>query len=211
LKETLAASILLLAGYTGEETLLDPMCGSGTLAIEAAYIALNKAPLIHRGKDDFALEHLAGFDRNLWRRVSDQLRAAKKNELPSPLYASDLRAEYVELARASALRARVEKYIQFSVKPFQQWEPPTPTGLLVANLPYGERMGAGAIQTLYREIGEVIQQRFAKWRIALLAPTSAPTHLLALKTERVVPLMNGAIPVTLLLANPSLELGKVTS
>ena len=85
LKETLAASILLLAGYTGEQPILDPMCGSGTIAIEAAYIALNKAPLIHRGKDDFALEHLAGFDRALWRRVSDQLRNAKKTALPAPI------------------------------------------------------------------------------------------------------------------------------
>ncbi|MFO1518982.1 MAG: hypothetical protein U1F57_04865 [bacterium] len=203
LKETLAASILLLAGYTGDEPLLDPLCGSGTIPIEAAYIALQKAPLIHRGKDDFALEHLGGFDRNLWRRVSDQLRAAKKNELPAPIFASDIRADYVEVARACALRARVEKYLQFSVKPFQQWEPPAPRGLLVANLPYGERIGAGVIQTLYREIGKTIQQRFANWRIALLAPQHSPIDLLGLKAAEAIPLMNGAIPVKLLLVSPS--------
>jgi putative N6-adenine-specific DNA methylase len=202
LKETLAASILLLAGYTGEESLLDPMCGSGTIVIEAAYIALNKAPLIHRGKDDFALEHLAGFDRTLWRRVSDQLRAAKKSELRAPIYASDINAKYVELARASALRARVEKYLEFSVKPFQQWEPPTPTGLLVANLPYGERIGAGVINALYREVGTLIQQRFSNWRIALLVPNNAPIHQLALKTDQEIELMNGALPVKLLLTVP---------
>ncbi len=200
LKETLAASILLLAGYTGQEPLLDPMCGSGTIAIEAAYIALNKAPLIHRGKDDFALEHLAGFDRTLWRRVSDQLRAAKKDALPEPIYASDIRAEYVEVARASALRARVEKHIDFSAKPFQEWVPPKPSGLLVANLPYGERIGAGAINALYREIGSVIKQRFSNWRIALLTPSDAPIHLLTLKKRREISLMNGALPVKLLLA-----------
>lgn len=203
LKETLAASILMLAGYTGQEPLLDPMCGSGTIAIEAAYIALNKAPLIHRGKDDFALEHLAGFDRNLWRRVSDQLRSAKGNALPAPIYASDIRAEYVDVARASALRARVEKYLEFSVKPFQEWVPPTPSGLLVANLPYGERIRTGVLDTLYREIGGVIQQRFANWRIALLVPTDAPFHLLTLKTRKEIAeieLMNGALPVKLLLA-----------
>lgn len=201
LKETLAASILLLAGYTGQEPLLDPMCGSGTIAIEAAYIALHKAPLIHRGKDDFALEHLAGFDRTLWRRVSDQLRAAKKNVLPAPIYASDIRAEYVDVARASALRARVEKYLEFAVKPFQEWAPPAPSGLLVANLPYGERIGAGVINTLYREIGQVIQSRFSNWRIALLVPADAPIHLLTLKAHQEVPLMNGALPVKLLLTS----------
>ena len=201
LKETLAASILLLAGYTGEQPILDPMCGSGTIAIEAAYIALNKAPLIHRGKDDFALEHLAGFDRALWRRVSDQLRNAKKTALPAPIYASDIRAEYVEMARASALRARVEKHLVFSVKAFQDWVPPEPSGLLIANLPYGERIGAGVINALYRDIGSLIKQRFSNWRIALLVPNDAPIHLLTLKTHKEIALMNGALPVKLLLAN----------
>ena len=201
LKETLAASILLLAGYTGEQPILDPMCGSGTIAIEAAYIALNKAPLIHRGKDDFALEHLAGFDRALWRRVSDQLRNAKKTALPAPIYASDIRAEYVEMARASALRARVEKHLVFSVKAFQDWVPPEPSGLLIANLPYGERIGAGVINALYRDIGSLIKQRFSNWSIALLVPNDAPIHLLTLKTHKEIALMNGTLPVKLLLAN----------
>lgn len=200
LKETLAASILLLAGYTGQEPLLDPMCGSGTIVIEAAYIALNKAPLIHRGKDDFALEHLAGFDRALWRRVSDQLRAAKKSALPAPIYASDISGKYVEVARASALRARVEKYIEFNTRPFQDWSPPVPSGLLVANLPYGERIGAGVIAALYRDVGRVIQERFSGWRIALLVPAEAPIHLLGLKSPREIALLNGALPVKLLLS-----------
>jgi putative N6-adenine-specific DNA methylase len=199
LKETLAASMLLMAHYTGQEPLLDPMCGSGTLAIEAAYIALNKAPLIHRGKDDFALEHLAGFDRPLWRHVSDQLRAAKKSALPAPIYASDIRAEYVEVARASAQRARVAQHVEFAVRPFQDWQPPAPGGLLIANLPYGERIGAGAVHALYREVGTVIKQRFATWRVALLVPREAPSHLLSLRTREEVALMNGALHVKLLL------------
>ncbi|HSA60555.1 MAG TPA: hypothetical protein VLJ37_12820 [bacterium] len=199
LKETLAASILMLAGYTGQEALLDPMCGSGTIVIEAAYIALGKAPLIHRGKDDFALEHLAGFDRNLWRRVSDRLRVAKRDALPAPIYASDIEPKYVDVARASALRARVEKYLTFSVKPIQEWSPPEPTGLLIANLPYGERLGAGVLKALYQDVGRVLKERFADWRIALLVPRDAPIHLLGLKTRQEILLMNGALPVRLLL------------
>jgi len=200
LKETLAASILLSAGYNGSEPLLDPMCGSGTIVIEAAYIALHKAPLIHRGKDDFSLEHLAGFDRPLWRKVSDQLRAAKLSELPAPIFASDIQPKYVELARASALRARVEKYIRFAVLPFQECEPPASSGLLIANLPYGERIGAGGIEKLYRDAGKVISERFPKWRIALLVPEDAPVHLLGLKSPKTVSLLNGSLPVKLLLA-----------
>jgi len=199
LKETLAASILMLAGYTGNEPLLDPMCGSGTIPIEAAYIALNKAPLIHRGKDDFALEHLAGFDRNLWRRVSDQLRAQKKSELPCPIFASDISSKFVEVARASALKARVEKYINFSTKAFGELIPPAQTGLLIANLPYGERIGSGMIDELYQEVGHVIKQRFSNWRVALLVPSEAPIHLLALKPTKEFSLLNGFLPVKLLI------------
>jgi len=127
-------------------------------------------------------------------------RAEKRCTLPAPIYASDIRPEFVEVARASALRARVEKFLELSTKPFQEWRPPSASGLLVANLPYGERIGAGAINTLYREVGEVIKQRFSGWRIALLVPVGAPQHLLALKTQKEVSLMNGALPVTLLIA-----------
>jgi 23S rRNA G2445 N2-methylase RlmL len=197
LKETLAASILMLAGYTGDEILLDPMCGSGTLVIEAAYIALHKAPLIHRGKDDFALEHLAGFDRPLWRRVSDQLRAARKDALRQPIYASDLEAKYVEVARASALRARVERYLEFSVKPFQQWTAPAPAGLVVANLPYGERIG-GSVEALYRAVSRTLKERFSGWRAALLVPAAAPSSLFGMRLEKEIAMMNGALPVKLL-------------
>lgn len=201
LKETLAATILMLAGYTGDETLLDPMCGSGTIPIEAAYIALNKAPLIHRGKDDFSLEHLAGFDRILWRRVSDQLRANKKSDLPAPIFASDIRADFIDIARKCSLRARVEKYLNFSVTPFQNLTPPTQTGLLVANLPYGERIGRGGIHDLYRSVGQVIAERFSRWRIALLVPAEAPIQLLKLKVTREYALSNGMLPVKLLVVH----------
>lgn len=201
LKETLAATILLMAGYNGNEVLLDPMCGSGTNIIEAAYIALDKAPLIHRGKDDFALEHLAGFDRPLWRKVSDQLRAQKRNETAYPLFASDINANFVEVARSSALRARVEKYIQFKTGSFQELEPPAQSGLVIMNLPYGERIGVGIIQKLYKEVGDTLRKKYTGWRIAVLVPTQAPIHLLQLKPSRSFDLFNGAIPVKLLVVD----------
>lgn len=197
LKETLAAAILLLAGYDGKEPLYDPMCGSGTLVIEAAYLALGKAPLIHRGKGDFALEHLAGFDRALWRRVQDEARAAKRPEPPAPLFASDQRAEYVEVARQGALRARVERHITFSVARIQDATPPADRGLLIANLPYGERIGAG--EALYADVGRVIRTRFPSWRFALLVPEEAPRGALRLHVAREVALKNGALPVRLLM------------
>ncbi len=199
LKETLAAAILLLADYDGTEPLLDPMCGSGTLAIEAAYVALGKAPLIHRGKDDFGFEHQAGFDRTLWRRVCDQARATKRAAPLAPVFAADLRPDFVELARKSALRARVEKHISFSCSAFQALVPPAPTGLLVANLPYGERIGRGEVTNLYRDVGQTLRERFANWRVALLVPAQAPRETLGLRLRQEVTLQNGALEVRLLL------------
>src|SRR5207244_2057543 len=80
IKETLAASILMLAGYDGSQTLVDPMCGSGTIAIEAAMIALRKAPQIHRKKGQFAFEWLKDFDRELWRETQDRVRLERLEE-----------------------------------------------------------------------------------------------------------------------------------
>jgi putative N6-adenine-specific DNA methylase len=197
LKETLAASLLLLAGYDGKEPLLDPMCGSGTIAIEAAYIALNKAPLIHRGKDDFGFEHQGGFDRALWRRVSDQARAAKLAAPPAPIFVSDIRQEFVDLARQTALRARVEKHMTFSTSSLQNLSPPAPNGLLIANLPYGERISASS--GLYRDVGHILRERFSAWRAALLLPAAAPREALGMRPQRQIELMNGALEVRLLL------------
>jgi len=199
LKETLAAAVLLLAGYDGSEPLLDAMCGSGTLAIEAAYIALGKAPLIHRSKDGFGFEHHAGFDRALWRAVAQEARGAKRAAPLAPLFASDIRAGFVDLARKTALRARVERHITFSAVPIQELVPPAPSGLLVANLPYGERIGKGELQGLYREVGRVLRERFSGWRAALLVPGDAPRDALGLTPRREIPLMNGALEVRLLL------------
>ncbi len=199
LKETLASTILMMAGYDGNETLLDPMCGSGTVAIEAAYIALNKAPLIHRGKDDFALEHLANFDRLLWRKTADRLRGQKKQELEHPIFAFDINENFVEVAKKGALRARVEKYMNFGVSSFLELDPPAESGLLITNLPYGERIGKEYLNSLYTGVGKLLKTKYANWRIALLVPVKAPIHLLDIKAKKTYHFKNGALPVKLLI------------
>lgn len=199
LKETLAAAILLLAGYDGSEPLYDPMCGSGTLLVEGAYLALGKGPLVHRKRGEFALEHLADFDRACWRRVGEEVRAARLPEPPAPLFGSDADDRYVEVARQGALRARVEKHLSLSTGRFEALPPPASAGLLVANLPYGERLSRGGLAALYPVVGRTIRERYAGWRLALLAPRDAPLGALGLRFDRAVPLHNGAVPVSLLL------------
>jgi putative N6-adenine-specific DNA methylase len=201
LKETLAAAILVYAGYDGTQAFLDPMCGSGTLAIEAAMIAVNKAPRIHRKKGEFYLEWLADFDRPLWRETQDRLRSAKLEAPPAPVVASDVNPDYVEMARKSALKARVEKYLSFSTARMQDVEPPAERGLLVTNLPYGERIGGAAVDVrqLYEEVGDTLKKKFSGWHAAILAASASPYKAIGLKPRRTIDLVNGSIPCKLLL------------
>lgn len=201
LKETLAAAILLMAGYDGTQAFLDPMCGSGTLAIEAAMIAVGKAPRIHRRKGEFHFEWLKDFDRELWRATQDRVRAEKLEAPLAPVVASDIETRYVEMARKSALKARVERYMRFEVRRFQDVEPPAERGLLATNLPYGERIGGGEadVRVLYEEVGDTLKRKFAGWQAAILAAADSPYKAIGLKPGRSIALMNGSIPCKLLL------------
>ena len=201
LKETLAAAILLMAGYDGTQPFMDPMCGSGTLAIEAAMMAVRKAPRIHRRKGEFHFEWLKGLDRQLWRATQDRVRAEKLEAPPAPVVASDIDAKYVAMAQKSALKARVEKYMTFATRRFQDCEPCAERGLLVTNLPYGDRIGSreGDVRQLYEEVGDTLKQKFSGWQAAILAASDSPYKAIGLRPSRTIALMNGSIPCKLLL------------
>jgi putative N6-adenine-specific DNA methylase len=177
------------------------MCGSGTLAIEAAMIAVRKAPQIHRRKGEFNFEWLRDFDRALWRETQERIRGEKLEAPPALVAASDVRAEYVEMARKSALKARVEKYITFGTARMQDLEAPAATGLLATNLPYGDRIGGkeADLRQLYEEVGDTLKRRFAGWRAAILVASASPYKAIGLKPARSIALMNGSIPCRLLL------------
>jgi putative N6-adenine-specific DNA methylase len=201
LKETLAAAILLMAGYDGTQPFMDPMCGSGTLAIEAAMMAVRKAPRIHRKKGEFYFEWLKDFDRQLWRATQDRVRAEKLEAPLAPVVASDIDASYVAMAQKSALKARVEKYMTFATRRFQDCEPCAERGLLVTNLPYGDRIGSreGDVRQLYEEVGDTLKQKFSGWQAAILAASASPYKAIGLRPSRTIALMNGSIPCKLLL------------
>jgi putative N6-adenine-specific DNA methylase len=118
--------------------------------------------------------------------------------------ASDIDPRYVEMSRKSALRARVERYIRFETARVQDVEPPGEAGILVTNLPYGERIGAGGgagadLHQLYEQVGDVLKQRFSGWNAAILAAAASPYKAIGLKPSRTVELVNGSIPCRLLL------------
>jgi putative N6-adenine-specific DNA methylase len=200
IKETLAHAILRMAGYTGEEPLLDPMCGSGTIPIEASFIALHKSPLIHRKKGDFGFEHLADFDNSVWRVVQDAVRNKKDADIKYPIYASDIVSSHVKSAQSTALKARVEKHIKFDTKSFFDLEPTEDHGLLIANLPYDERLKMADDTTqFYKNVGDTLKKRFSGWRAALLVAEDSPYKFIGLKPSRKFPVLNGSIPCKLLI------------
>jgi len=201
IKETMAAALLMKVGYDGSTPLYDPMCGSGTIAIEAASMALGKAALIHRKKGEFGFERLVFFNPKVWRTVQDECREEKREKLPAPIFASDISANYLEAARENALRARVEKYMEFSKADFFDAKPPLKSGLLITNLPYGERIKgefSGDDESFFKAIGDKLKRDYAGWRAAILAAEESPWKFIGLKPSRKIKLLNGSIPVRLL-------------
>lgn len=164
-------------------------------------MAVRKAPRIHRKKGEFYFEWLKDFDRSLWREVQDDVRAEKLESPPAPVVASDIDAGYVEMARKSALKARVERYMSFATRRFQDVEPPAERGILVTNLPYGDRIGGteADMRLLYEEVGDTLKRRFSGWRAAILAAEASPYKAIGLRPSRTIRLMNGSIPCRLLM------------
>jgi len=162
---------------------------------------VRKAPRIHRRKGEFHFEWHKDFDRPLWRAVQDRVRAEKLEAPPAPIVASDIEERFVEMARKSALKARVERYVTFATRRFQDVEPPAERGILVTNLPYGDRIGSteGDVRRLYEEVGDTLKQKFRGWHAAILAADASPYKAIGLRPGRSIRLMNGSIPCRLLL------------
>ena len=168
LRETMAALFLRRCGYAGMEPVLDPMCGSGTLVIEAAEIASGLKPGRSRR---FAFEQLAGFDSDAWQR----LRGSGSVTTPAVrLHGSDRDAGAVRMSRANAVRAGVAEFTSFQHQAISDVSPPDgPPGLVMVNPPYGTRIGDKTqLQALYGALGQTLRSRFAGWRVGLI--TSEP-------------------------------------
>ncbi|TDK51256.1 THUMP domain-containing class I SAM-dependent RNA methyltransferase [Antarcticimicrobium luteum] len=169
LRESMAALFLRQCGYTGAETVVDPMCGSGTFVIEAAEIAAGLAPGRTRG---FAFERFAGFDAQGWAAMRAGGAVARDPGLL--FHGSDRDAGAVRMAGENAERAGVAAWCEFSQMPFSDMTPPEgPPGLVMVNPPYGGRIGnKKLLYGLYGALGGVLKERFSGWRVGLV--TSEP-------------------------------------
>ncbi len=190
LNEVLAAGMILKSGWRGEAPLVDPMCGSGTLLIEAAMIALGIPPGIHR--QHFGFEKWKDFDQELFSTIYNDESGAK--ELIHPIIGSDNSHKAVSIAEKNIKNAGLKKYITVSVKPFQQYEEaPAKAGVLITNPPYGERMKVEDLDSLYSMIGERLKHVFTGYRAYVLSYRKESFDAIGLRHSKRFFLYNGAL------------------
>ena len=191
LRENLAAGLLRLAGWTPRVAFLDPMCGSGTIAIEAALIALDIAPGLKR---TFGFQKLGWYDGPTWQRIK---QAAQRRILPATaatLHASDSDAAAVARCRGNVAAAGVSAVVVVDRADALSRGTPAPSGVIVSNPPYGVRVAdAEQLAAFYPRLGDALKQRFAGWTAYLLSGDARLPKLIGLKASRRTPLWNGAL------------------
>lgn len=198
LNEALAAALILLTGWSGDVPLVDPMCGSGVLPIEAAWLALRRPPGLTRRR--FGFQGWMDYDVRLWTSIRDEARAGVLKQLPAPILGSDLRRDAVAFATTNARAAGIGHLLNFEVQDARDFlPPPGPPGVLICNPPYGERIGEEKeLKGLYRAFGEVLRERCAGWQAYIFTGNAALAKQLGLRPRRRVDLFNGKIPCQLL-------------
>jgi putative N6-adenine-specific DNA methylase len=140
LQETLAAAVIMATGWRGKENFINPMCGSGTLAIEAAFIALNRAPGLMR--NNYGFMFIKEFPEEFWQELRKKAKANARKILPAKIIATDIDKAAVTAAKQNAQTAGVDHLIEFNICPYERTSIPDGGGMIILNPPYGERMNA---------------------------------------------------------------------
>ena len=192
LRENLAAGLLALAQWSPGQALLDPMCGSGTIAVEAALVAADRAPGLAR---TFAFQKLAWYDGPAWQRIKQAARD-RTREAPTAasIVASDKAAGAVAKTQANARNAKIDAFLRIEQADVLARAAPAASGVLIANPPYGVRLEeADAMGAFYPRLGDALKRRFAGWTAYFLTGDLRLAKLIGLKPARRTPLWNGAI------------------
>lgn len=190
LRENLAAGLLLRARWDGAEPLLDPFCGSGTLPLEAALLALRVAPGLHRG---FAFERLPSFRPDAWAALREEAASRARRALPAPILASDRDPGALALTARGARRAGLAEHVQVAQLEVGELDAPAPDGLVATNPPYGVRL-AGAAAAL-GGLGRALRGPLRAWRWAAILPAAsgAAEGRLGLRIRERFPFRSGGL------------------
>lgn len=192
LKENLAAGILKLSGWQPGTPLFDPMCGSGTFVLEAACMALKRAPGLERVR--FGFEALKHHRRDVWQEIRNAALARVEEAGFQQIWASDVDERAVRATQRNLQQAGLGGVVEVSQQDFLNCTAPAPGGILVANPPYGERIGElNELAELYPAMSATLKRNFAGWTACFFTADSRFPKLLRLKPSRKTPLFNGAL------------------
>lgn len=190
-KENLAAGILKLSGWQPDTPLVDPMCGSGTFLLEAVQMALDRAPGLDR---HFGFERLKKFDAALWTHIRNAALARVKNPAQLDIRGSDHDERAVRAARRNLEEAGFSQWVRVDTADLLELSAPAPAGTLVANPPYGERLGEQeALAAFYPQLGAALKRHWAGWNCFFFTADLRLPKLMGLKPSRKTPLYNGPL------------------
>jgi len=191
LRENLAAGILRLAGWTPDQTLLDPMCGSGTFLVEAALMATRRAPGLNR---TFGFEKLRNFDYKAWEALRRQVAAQENKSIKTIIYGYDRSGDAIAQARLNVAALGLEQRIELKQCSFEDSKPPAPSGVLITNPPYGVRLEElDELAAWYPKLGDILKQRYSGWTAYILTADLRLAKIMRLQPSRRTPLFNGAL------------------
>ncbi|MEK6643308.1 MAG: class I SAM-dependent RNA methyltransferase [Planctomycetota bacterium] len=197
MQETLAAAVMMATGYTGEQPLLNPMCGSGTLAIEAALIATGRAPGLLRA--DYGLLHTKLHDEEAWQSLRRDANKQRQKAAPAPIIATDIDPRAVEAATKNAKTAGVDHLISFAVCDFAESTIPEHPGIVLLNPEYGERVGEiPELEKTYDRIGDFFKKQCAGWTGYIFTGNKDLAKKVRLTASRRMPFWNAKIECRLL-------------
>lgn len=189
INEALAAGMILLSGWNGEKDFIDPMCGSGTLLIEAGLIALNIPPGIFR--NEFAFEKWNDFDENLFDEIynDDSCERPFKHKI----YGYDISPNAVKITEENVRNAGLSKYIQVKVQSIQQFEELDEPCIMISNPPYGERINPTDLYEIYATLGRALKHKFAGNSAWIISSDENALFKIGLKPSKKISLLNGAL------------------
>lgn len=191
MSEVLAAGLIYLSRWDRQSAFIDPMCGSGTLLIEAAMIANNYAAGMYRR--DFGFMHWPGFDPDLWAKTKEGA-LAEEVEFDHPIIGSDISAKMLAAAKANIKSARLHKDIQLSVSPMEALKmPDEKNGIVLINPPYGERIRLHDLEAQYKSIGNVLKRVFSGYKAGVISSDFKALSLVGLKPTIKYTVFNGPL------------------
>jgi len=197
MQETLAAAVVMASGWRGNGNFINPMCGSGTLAIEAALIGLQRAAGILR--NNFGFMHLKGFNEVLWNDLRADAKREAKKTINGRIVATDIRREAVEAAKKNAATAGLEHLIEFDVCDYSETAVPEGGGVVILNPEYGERMGkVRELESVYKGVGDYFKQKCLGYTGYIFTGNLDLAKKVGLRAKRKIPFFNGAIECRLL-------------